>query len=144
MCDSIEEVYQSMDEYIKEQEVNDYVQRGIYPERLITNHVKNPKYIPNELNDNSIPELVMIENISANNGLLDTHQILIQKVNQLEKTLKETMNRETNENDCPICMEDMGNHFVSPECGHKLCIKCFATTIRLNSNQCCLCRRKMV
>ena len=144
MCDTMEEIDQFIQEYTQEQELKDYIHKGIYPERLTTNHLKKPKYIPTKLDNIIMPELITIENITTKEELLDTNQKLFQKITQLEKTLKENIHKE---NDCPICMEDMGNHFVSPECGHKLCIKCFATNIRYNRqncNQCCLCRREMM
>ena len=135
MCDSIEEVYQSMDEFIKEQEVNDYVQRGIYPERLKSKFTPITRDEPfKELN---LPNIFPIQNDLSEN------LTIITKINKLEKELRETIG-----NDCPICMEKMGiTNYIVPSCGHQICMNCFIKNIRHNnhmSHHCCLCRTKIV
>ncbi|GAF75740.1 unnamed protein product, partial [marine sediment metagenome] len=73
---------------------------------------------------------------------------LINKVTNLENAVRETLMRENKENDCPICLEDMGtNNFIVPSCEHKICIPCFIKNLKQNnnmSNNCCLCRKHIV
>ena len=41
MCEPIQAVYDSIDEYRESQEIYDYVHMGIYPERLRVNNFKH-------------------------------------------------------------------------------------------------------
>ena len=73
------------------------------------------------------------------------------KMNNLENKIKENLEREinsNNENECPICFEDMGiNNYIVPICGHKVCMNCFTTNIKHNNNMshhCCLCRTRII
>ena len=81
---------------------------------------------------------------TQNIKITETIQIgkMLDKIRVLEKTLKENVHN--NNNDCPICLENMGNNYVSPSCGHHICISCFTANIRQNTancEMCCLCRR---
>ena len=116
----------------EEQEIKDYIDKGIYPERLqtITKPI-NITYHP--LREIKLP-LIMSYTLTDKQVNID----ILNKVNRLENEIKETIsiemerdkerensNKNMNENDCPICLENMGdNNYIVPSCGHKICIEC--------------------
>ena len=125
----------------EEQEMNDYIHKNIYPESLKPKKIHH--YKPPRLDDNKIIDYIHNKN-TAPNDPLKTGQKILDKVRKLEELLKENVdNRET----CPVCLEPMNNNFISPSCGHTICIGCFTENIRQNSANCelcCLCRRNIV
>jgi hypothetical protein len=142
----MEQIYKSIDEYVEEQEVKDYINDGIYPKRLQFNNkpIKIYKNIKKEFVPitNIEPQYEPIMNDSTDEELLLCEKKLLGKIIQLERTLKEKMISE-----CHVCFEIMVNNYVSPSCGHHICIRCFTANIRQNSQNCemcCLCRRNIV
>ena len=125
----------------EEQEMNDYIHKNIYPESLKSKKIHH--YKPPRLDDNTIIDYIHNKNTVPNDPL-KTGQKILDKVRKLEELLKENVdNRET----CPVCLEPMNNNFISPSCGHTICIGCFTANIRQNSANCelcCLCRRNIV
>lgn len=137
----MEEIDQFIKKCKEEQEFNDYIHKNIYPESLKTK-TKYNTYKPMLLKDTS-SDYIPTQNIK----ITETIQIgkMLDKIRVLEKTLKENLHN--NNNDCPICLENMGNNYVSPSCGHHICISCFTANIRQNTancEMCCLCRRNIV
>ena len=135
MCNTMEEIDQFIQEYTQEQEIKDYIQKGIYPKRLKSNF-KPIKY-DEPLKELNIPNIFPVQNDLSENLKI------INKIDKLEKELRETI-----VNECPICMEKMGiTNYIVPSCGHQICMNCFIKNIRHNnhmSHHCCLCRTKIV
>jgi len=66
--------------------------------------------------------------------------ILVQKLNELENTIKTNKALNSTENNtCPVCMEPITNGIVVLKCEHKLCPNCYACHARVN-NTCPMCR----
>jgi len=141
MNDDFEEIDNLIKKFKDEEEMNNYLNKGIYPLSLQTS-IHTPELIP-KLDDIKTPiPITPIEiDYSYQNSLID-------KVTSLENAVRETLMRENKENDCPICLEDMGtNNFIVPSCEHKICIPCFIKNLKQNnnmSNNCCLCRKHIV
>jgi uncharacterized protein YjfI (DUF2170 family) len=120
---------EDIDAYINklkgEQEMKDYIDKGIYPESLISEYT-------------SIFDFQMIQD-----GLTTVENEIR---NVMEREIVEIV--ENKENECPICMNDMGvNNYLVPACGHTVCMNCFIKNIRQNKHQghlCCLCRMNIV
>lgn len=141
----------------EDQEIKDYIDKGIYPERLqTTTEPINITYEP--LREINLP-LIMSYTLTDNQVNID----ILNKVNRLENEIKETIsiemerdkerennnnNKNMNENDCPICLENMGdNNYIVPSCGHKICMNCFIKNLKHNnvmSKNCCLCRKIII
>ena len=147
MNDDFEEIDNLIKKFKGEEEMNNYLNKGIYPLSLQTS-IHTPDLIP-KLDDikTPIPITPIKIDYSYQNSLID-------KVTSLENAVRETLmrenkeNKENKENECPICLEDMGtNNFIVPICEHKICIPCFIKNIKQNnnmSNNCCLCRKHIV
>jgi len=144
MNDDFEEIDNLIKKFKDEEEMNNYLNKGIYPLSLQT-PIHTTVLIP-RLDDIKTPiPITPIEiDYSYQNSLID-------KVTSLENAVRETLmreNKENKENECPICLEDMGtNNFIVPICEHKICIPCFIKNIKQNnnmSNNCCLCRKHIV
>jgi len=137
-----------VDEYInnlkQEQEMKDYLDHGIYPERLKSNHTII--HVPKLTDD--IPSIIFPYVANDTSDIGDSLHNLMNKLNTIESEIKHVITRENNENECPICMEDMGtNNYLIPSCNHKVCIPCFITTLKTNTqmcDRCCLCREKII
>jgi len=126
------------------QEIDDYINKGVYPDRLKSKPVI--KHIHTELN--KIPVISTITLTKIDNTF---NENIMNKMDILENKIKETLERENeskNDNECPICMEDMGiNNYIVPICGHKVCMPCFIRNLKQNhnmSNNCCLCRKYII
>ena len=140
--------FQEIDNFIQflkdEEEMNNYINKDIYPESLRSS----------KSSIISIPRLDDIKtSIPINPIEIDySYQMsLINKVTKLENAVRETLmreNKENKENECPICLEDMGtNNFIVPSCEHKICIPCFIKNLKQNHNRgnnCCLCRKHII
>ena len=141
MNDEFEEIDNFIKKLKDEEEMNNYLNKGIYPLSLQT-PIHTTVLIP-RLDDIKTPiPITPIEiDYSYQNSLID-------KVTSLENAVRETLMRENKENECPICLEDMGtNNFIVPSCEHKICIPCFIKNLKQNnnmSNNCCLCRKHIV
>ena len=138
----------------EDQEIKDYIDKGIYPERLQrTTEPINIIYEP--LREIELP-LIMSYTLTDKQVNID----ILNKVNRLENEIKETIsiemerdkerenNKNMNENDCPICLENMGdNNYIVPLCCHKICMNCFIKNLKHNnamSKNCCLCRKIII
>jgi len=144
MNDDFEEIDNLIKKFKDEEEMNNYLNKGIYPLSLQTS-IHTTVLIP-RLDDIKTP--IPITPIEIDYSY---QKSLINKVNNLENAVRETLMREikeNKENECPICLEDMGtNNFIVPSCEHKICIPCFIKNIKQNnnmSNNCCLCRKHIV
>jgi len=134
----------------EKQEVDEFVNKGLYPERLISKHtsVYLPKMEENERNNK------LFEITPFDSSLYENMEQMNETLNRVERELKTTLEREnielnnTNKDECPICMDSMGErNYIVPSCGHKLCMKCFIMNITKNVNSgclCSLCRAKIV
>jgi hypothetical protein len=124
----------------EEQEMKDFLEKNIYPERLKTKHVYKdippiretplPDNIPNEESD---PYYLHIKN----------------KLNNIENlmcSLKTQINHSTDT--CPICICEINNtNIIIPSCGHKTCIGCFVSNLSHNKHTghlCSICRIPIV
>lgn len=167
---------QKIDVYIKEmkekQEVDDFINKGLYPDRL-KGKSKNIKYFP-KLDDN----VRFIRNINVNKYSLTANNIdkkkVMDTIQRLESSLNSIIDKENENNNllnilnngccsttstnetienkyeksCPICFEKLGeNNYLVPSCGHKLCMNCFVLNIIKNKDSggnCCICRKKII
>ena len=126
-----------------EQEIKDYIDNGIYPDRFRTNHsiIHMPKLQEIKTIDVDISYVTPIFDFRVINDKIDKIELQIKNVVDIEIV-------EYKDNDCPICMNDMGvNNYLVPVCGHKLCMNCFIKNIRQNKQQghlCCLCRKNTI
>ena len=126
-----------------EQEIKDYIDNGIYPDRFRTNH-----------SIIHMPKLQEIKTIDPDTSYVTPafdFRVINDKIDKIELQLKNVVESEIVEyrdNDCPICMDDMGvNNYIVPVCGHKVCMSCFIKNIRQNKQQghlCCLCRKNTI
>ena len=88
----------------------------------------------------------LLEITPFDSSLYENMEQINETLNMVERELKITMEREntelnnTNKDECPICMDSMGErNYIVPSCGHKLCMNCFITNITKNVNSGCLC-----
>lgn len=132
---------EDIDNYIKrlkeEQEIKDYVEKDIYPERLKSSKIKKYNPLPLKPLEYNIIEK---ENIENNTSLIDN---CFTRLCNVEKQLKELERC----NECPICLKPLKNSFIQPGCGHKICISCGFENILKNKqtgNLCCLCRKSLI
>ncbi len=140
---SIDNILHTMKE---EQEMDAFINNGIVPSRLKS--TSKPIYMPklsdrftNTLYEHSyarFPENTLLSNLTT----------IMNKLECLENDIIKTGERELCENQCPICMDDMGdNNYLVPPCSHKVCIPCFISTIRKMGPMagcCCLCRQNII
>ena len=126
-----------------EQEIKDYIDNGIYPDRFRTNH-----------SIIHMPKLQEIKTIDPDTSYVTPafdFRVINDKIDKIELQIKNVVESEIVEyrdNDCPICMNDMGvNNYLVPVCGHKVCMNCFIKNIRQNKQHghlCCLCRKNTI
>ena len=114
----------------EEQEIKDFLEKNIYPKSL-KKHLANPYRIekfPELKHSNGLEfEVENIENI--NNNIKNTFD----KLNMVEKQIKEIIQRENKDNCCPICLEYFKpTSYYMPECGHKICLHCFTSNMIKN------------
>ena len=141
MNDEFKEIDNLIKKLKDEEEMNNYLNKGIYPLSLKTS-IYATVLIP-RLDDIKTP--IPVTPIKIDYSYQNS---LINKVTNLENVVRETLLRENKENKCPICLEDMGtNNFIVPSCEHKICIPCFIRNLKQNhnmGNNCCLCRKHIV
>lgn len=126
-----------------EQEIKDFIDNGIYPDRFRTNH-----------SIIHMPKLQEIKTIDPDTSYVTPafdFRVINDKIDKIELQIKNVVDSkivEYKDNDCPICMNDMGvNNYLVPVCGHKVCMNCFIKNIRQNKQQghlCCLCRKNTI
>lgn len=136
----------------EKQEIDDFVNKGIYPERLNFKY-SPPLYLPKMEEANVNTKLHTITQFDS--SLYENMKQITESLNRVERELKTTMERENTElnntnkeEECPICMDYMGErNYIVPVCGHKVCMKCFVTNITSNRESgclCSLCRAKLI
>ena len=136
----------------EKQEIDDFVNKGIYPERLNFKY-SPPIYLPKMEETNVNTKLHTITQFDS--SLYENMKQITESLNRVERELKITMERENTElnntnkeEECPICMDYMGErNYIVPVCGHKVCMKCFVTNITSNRESgclCSLCRAKLI
>ena len=136
-----------IDEYIAElkaqQEIKDYVEHNIYPERLLskkTTHLYKPDSL-RAMDLLSFPPEKYIDNSEEVIHL----QSCIQKCKHIENIIENYQKED--KKDCPICLETIGPmDYFMPTCGHKICRSCAMSNLFNNKNTgtlCSLCREKI-
>jgi|AntAceMinimDraft_18_1070375.scaffolds.fasta_scaffold09848_3 hypothetical protein len=162
-----------IDEYLnkiqEQQEIYEFIDKGIYPRRLQLKQVT--KYIPPldedpiYYDDHCITNAIDDYCGSTIHVELDNMKHMLCKI---EKEIQYTMERENSiindavtpptintdnkkgNDNCPVCVEHINErNYVVPNCGHKICINCFVTNFTLNHDKpcgknCSLCREKIV
>ena len=133
----MEDIDRFIEKLKEEQEIKDYVEKDIYPERLKSSKIKKYNPLPLKPFEYNIIEK---ENIENNTSLIDN---CFTRLCNVEKQLKELERC----NECPICLKPLKNSFIQPGCGHKICISCGFENILKNKqtgNLCCLCRKSLI
>jgi hypothetical protein len=138
---------EDIDAYINklkgEQEMKDYINNNIYPESLKSEFtvIHMPK-----LQETKIADVEILCDTPIFN-----FQMIQEGLDNIENEIRNVMEREiveNKENECPICMDDMGvNNYLVPACGHTVCMNCFIKNVRQNKQQghlCCLCRKNII
>lgn len=148
---TMETTYTEVDKLLKtireQYEINDFINNGIYPERLYSKPpeyrtIKQSSYMYNDIiYDNSItPQLL-------DTGVHHFTKQIKSKIHMLECELQ-LFKLSITLDSCPICMEQIEqNNCVYPRCGHQLCIPCFTSNLLLNtytSKTCAVCRSEIV
>lgn len=132
----------------EKQEIDDFINNGVYPERLSYKNNKRNLHFPKMeegFDDSKLHPIMPIES-----SFIENLQDMTTKLNHIEREIKINIENENNvgDNDCPICMDCMGDrNYIVPVCGHKICVNCFVTNIstnRKNGCLCSLCREKIV
>jgi hypothetical protein len=138
-------MFEEVDKFIlrckEEQEMKDYLERNIYPERLKNKYIY--KHIP-PIYEISIPDIQYEEN--------DNHSYysnIKNKLNIIDNLIYSLNNVIDNSHEiCPICICDINNtNIIIPSCGHKTCIGCFVSNLTHNKhtgNLCSICRTSIV
>jgi hypothetical protein len=123
----------------EEQEMKDYLERNIYPERLIVNHTI--KYIP-PIIEKDIPDIQCDDLTPYYDSVKNKLNIIDNLIYSLKSSIQDTC--ET----CPICIcEITDTNVMIPSCGHKTCIRCFTSNLIQNKhtgNLCSICRSVIV
>ena len=114
-----------------EEEMNNYLNKGIYPLSLQTS-IHTPELIP-KLDDIKTP--IPITPIKIDYSY---QKSLINKVTNLENAVRETLMRENKENDCPICLETIpitehDTFHIQSCCGGGICSSCIKEMISTNT-----------
>lgn len=131
----------------EEQEMDDFIKNGVYPERL---NYKNDKLLHFPKMEEDFDDLKLHTIVSIETSFIENLQDMATKLNDIEREIKIKIENENNigDNDCPICMDCMGErNYIVPICGHKICVKCFVINISTNRESgclCSLCREKIV
>lgn len=131
----------------EEQEMDDFIKNGVYPERL---NYKNDKLLHFPKMEEDFDDLKLHTIMSIETSFIENLQDMATKLNDIEREIKIKIENENNigDNDCPICMDCMGErNYIVPICGHKICVKCFVINISTNRESgclCSLCREKIV
>jgi hypothetical protein len=134
----MEEIDKYIENLKRENEIKDYLEKDIYPERLKFDYTF--KYNPLPLDEIKIKDTSNKENINLRPSL----ENCLQKIDQVQKTLNK-LNNENNE--CPVCLNEIKEGFIQPSCGHKICISCGinnALRNRTTGLSCCICRRSLI
>ena len=126
-----EEVDNLIESLKSKQELNDYLERNIYPERLQFNH--KIKYIP-PLKELHLPTIEILDS----SGYCENVRNKLRKIDSIITSLHNSAPC------CPICMNELhSNNIVNPPCNHSLCIQCYSNNLLHNKHtghNCSICR----
>lgn len=133
----MEDIDQYLSELDLQTKVNDYIKYGIkptYQKQIIKHFPRMETEIDNKLPITPINISVNIPN-------------MINKCDKIrDELLQETQNESMNE--CPICFQEIEDKsYVTPKCGHKVCLKCYICCLEKRttySNSCCICRKDIL
>jgi len=137
-------MFDEVDKFIlrckEEQEMKDYLERDIYPERLKNKYVY--KYIP-PINESSVP------NIDCQEDNCSYYLHIKNKLNIIDNLIYSLNNEIDNSPEtCPICICHINDtNIIVPSCGHKTCISCFVSNLSYNKhtgNLCSVCRSSII
>jgi len=147
---SFVEVDALLSKICEQDEIDDYIYRGIYPERLKSKPIVSVnKSISLSATYHDIINIPLLDTdyVYHNTSLTDIYHItgnIGAKIDYLKYHLQLLDVDASKSDTCPICIEviDM-NNCVHPRCGHAVCIPCFTNNIRRNSytpTLCSMCR----
>ena len=133
-----EEVDQLLNKLKNEEEIHNYVNKNIYPERLKFSH--KVKYIP-PIKETVFPDITLEDASQYCLGIKN-------KLNAIDDVIQSVKEHSEHDNVCPICLIDFNDkNYIVPNCGHKVCIKCFVCNLHTNKttgNLCSMCREIIV
>ena len=134
-----EEVDKLILRYKEEQEMKDYLERNIYPSRLINKHIY--KHIPS-IRESPLPDI-------TNEDFSSFYLHIQNKLNIIDNLIYSLPSpTNTSSETCPICICDINDtNIIIPSCGHKTCIGCFISNLTQNKhtgNLCSICRTTIV
>ena len=123
----------------EEQEIKDYLERNIYPERLKNKHVYKP--IP-PIHKSPLPDIPY-----EDSSVYYLH--IKNKLNNIDNLIYSLNNQINNSSEtCQICICEINNtNIIIPSCGHKTCIGCFVSNLSQNKytgNLCSICRTAII
>lgn len=134
-----EEVDKLIHDCKEEQEMKDFLEKNIYPERL------KSKYIYKDIPPirNSPLSYIVNEDSTFN------YSYIINKLNEVDNLIHSLKNQINNcSKTCPICICEINNtNIIIPHCGHKTCIGCFVSNLAQNKhtgNLCSVCRATII
>jgi len=126
-----EEVDALIETLKSKQEINDYIERNIYPERLKFNH--RHRFTP-PLKEIKLPTI----ELQDYSGYCENIRNKLIKVDNMLYSLRNTPPC------CPICLNNLHpNNIVNPPCNHSLCIQCYSDNLLYNKytgHNCSICR----
>ena len=132
-----EEVDQLIHKLKSEEEIKNYVNKNIYPERL--KFSQKVKYIP-PIKNTIFPDIALEDNSQYCLGIK-------KKLNDIDNTIQ-LIKEHFDNNICPICLREHDDkNYIVPNCGHKVCIKCFVCNLHTNKttgNLCSICRETII
>jgi len=138
----------------QQNEIDDFINRGVYPERLQSKYSASltvKPLISRCIDDTVVTVLNTPEYKPSIVSVSDVYYItrrIHNKLASLEDELQ-ILNLVVNKTEtCPICIERIDyNNCVHPSCGHCICLPCFTQNIRQNeytSHLCSVCRSNLL
>lgn len=116
----------------EEEEVRDFIVNGVYPERLSKKH--RQIYMP------KLEEYPLQEIKYNTYNIQEDLTTLAHNLHNIERELKNAIDKENNVESCPICIESIGErNYIVPSCGHRVCVNCFVKNMTMNRGSGCLC-----
>ena len=138
----MEDIDKFIADFKMQQEIQDYVEKDIYPPSLQVKYRK-PDYKPEPLKPFIEPSTIP-DPISPSKNINTLHDC-IRQCKHLEEIIKKYQQEE--KTTCPICFENIGPvDYFMPTCGHKVCRCCAMQNLQNNKNtgsMCSLCRTQI-
>jgi len=124
----------------EKQEMEDFINKNIYPEKLKSScKLKHISPIKQTIFPDIVLEDISSYCLNMKNKIDNINDLIISSKNMQVFDDIET---------CPICTNDLNDkNIMIPNCGHKTCIHCFVDNLHLNKNSgnlCSLCRTIIV